>query len=119
MTVWLYRPGHPMANENGMVDSAMAGPCPKDGEAPYVISDIIDATWHPATGQRFDSKSNFRRATKASGCEEVGTSRQTDRREIAVKTKEVARDVIEAVKKVNQGYRPDPDKIPYGSEGWQ
>ncbi len=39
----------------------------------HVIQDSMDPTWHPATGQRMDSKSSFRRATKASGCIELGS----------------------------------------------
>jgi hypothetical protein len=43
----VYRPSHPEANENGMVDRVIAGERPRDA-APYVISDTIDGTWHPA-----------------------------------------------------------------------
>lgn len=38
----------------------------------HVIQDSMEPTWHPATGETIDSKSAFRRLTKASGCEEVG-----------------------------------------------
>jgi hypothetical protein len=77
---------------------------PRRSDGVQVISDIIDDTWHPATCRHFDSKSEFRKATKAAGCIEVGNEKQTDRRQpFAIDTKS---DVHEAVKKVNQGYRP-------------
>lgn len=37
-----------------------------------VIQDSMNPTWHPATGEILDSKSAFRKATKAAGCEEFG-----------------------------------------------
>lgn len=45
---------------------------------PYVhavIQDTIDATWHPATGQKFESKSAFKRVTKEKGYVEVDDDR--------------------------------------------
>ncbi len=74
---WVYRPDHPEANENGMVDARIAGPRnPKHGEAAYVISDDLGAGMkglrHMATGRRHDSKSAFRADTRASGCQEMG-----------------------------------------------
>lgn len=48
----------------------------------YVQSDSLDKPLiHPATGRTHDSKSAFRRDTKASGCVEVGNDKpriQTD-----------------------------------------
>lgn len=43
-----------------------------DVAAPMVISDCMDALIHPATGLYSDSKSSFRKMTKASGCVEIG-----------------------------------------------
>lgn len=40
-------------------------------EAHNVIQDSMDATWHPATGEILESKSEFRRRTKAAGCVEI------------------------------------------------
>jgi len=37
-----------------------------------VHDDIMEPTWHPATGTMIDSKSKFRRETKAAGCIEYG-----------------------------------------------
>ena len=67
----IYRPNHPMANQNGLVDRDLV--CEeKHGSAPYIISDAMDTTWHPATGKRHTSKAAFRADTRASGCIEVG-----------------------------------------------
>jgi hypothetical protein len=38
----------------------------------YVISDAMADTRHMATGKYFNSKSEFRKETKASGCQEYG-----------------------------------------------
>lgn len=43
------------------------------GEAPYVIGDHMDSTRHMADNKFYTSKSEFRKATKAAGCIEVGT----------------------------------------------
>lgn len=70
----VYRPGHPMANENGMVDIVIAGPKhPKHGDAPNVIRDDLGMHLrHMATGRYLDSKSAFRKEDKASGSVCVG-----------------------------------------------
>lgn len=39
--------------------------------APAVHQDTIKPTWHPATGETFDSKSAFRRMTKEKGYVEI------------------------------------------------
>jgi hypothetical protein len=70
---WVYRPDHPLASENGMVDIKIAGPRHEKRQATYVISDTMDHMKHPATGAMIDSKSKFRAETRASGCVEVGT----------------------------------------------
>jgi hypothetical protein len=41
-------------------------------QAPSVIPDEMDPTWHPATGEIMTSKRKFRQMTKDSGCIEVG-----------------------------------------------
>ena len=40
--------------------------------APAVISDVMDHTWHPLTGEYVDSKSQFRQITRSNGGYEVG-----------------------------------------------
>ncbi len=47
--------------------------------APYVISDTMDHTWHPVTGQMIDSKAKFRQITRSAGCDEVGNERMEPR----------------------------------------
>ena len=42
-------------------------------ERVHVITDEMPMTEHPVNGQHYDSKSAFRRATKAAGCAEVGS----------------------------------------------
>ena len=68
---WVYRPDHPLANENGMVESHLALPKGVDPHM-YVISDTMDPTRHMANGKTYDSKQAFRAATKAAGCVEFG-----------------------------------------------
>ena len=80
----VYRPNHPDSNENGMVEKSLAlfwdyfnSP---DNRAIIgnqttninVISDVMDHTRHMANGKYYDSKSEFRKATRAAGCVEVG-----------------------------------------------
>lgn len=67
----IYRPDHPQANSNGMIDRNLVTP---EGSDPhfYVISDTMDPTRHMATNRMHTSKSKFRADTKASGCQEFG-----------------------------------------------
>lgn len=44
----------------------------ESGSAPYVISDTMEMTRHMADGKHYSSKSQFRKATRAAGCYEVG-----------------------------------------------
>lgn len=41
----------------------------------YIISDVQEPLKHPVTGKIHTSKSNFRRDTKAAGCEEIGNEK--------------------------------------------
>jgi hypothetical protein len=72
MPRFVYRPGHPDANEFGMVDASVAPPRNIGGNAPGVIRDEMEPTRHMADGRYYTSKSRFREATKAAGCREVG-----------------------------------------------
>ena len=67
----VYRPSHPQANENGMVDLDVAY-SNSSAWATGVIRDEMDATVHMADGQIYTSKAKFREATRAYGCVEVG-----------------------------------------------
>lgn len=68
---WIYRPNHPKANENGLVERSQVYEY-LENSAPHVISDIIDPIKHMGTGRIIDSKSKFRQDTRASGCVELG-----------------------------------------------
>src|SRR5690349_10295667 len=84
-----------------------------------VISDHIPDLVHPATGKKMDSKSAFRAVTKAHGMIEMGNEKQRDRR--APVHQDFSRDVAEAVRKVNEGYRPNsPEHVRWDGKGdWQ
>lgn len=45
----------------------------------HVLTDRMEATRHPVDGKLYDSKSAFRRLTKAAGLEEMGNERPQDR----------------------------------------
>lgn len=93
MTTYVYRPEHPEADENGMVDKSLLYSSP--GLGLYVISDTMDPTRHMATGRYFTSKSKFRAETKASGCFEIGNDPALYRqRKPAVLSREKRRDDI-------------------------
>lgn len=68
----VYRPDHPQANENGMVDASIALPKGTDPRF-YVISDEMPSLRHMADGKYYSSKAKFRQATKAAGCIELGS----------------------------------------------
>jgi len=87
MTVFVYRPKHPNADENGMVPLSVAN-ADERGRGPYVISDSMQPLKHMGTGRILDSKSEFRKETRSSGCIEIGNEQskpripiQLDRRE--------------------------------------
>ncbi len=83
--------------------------------APMLNRDGIDALWHPHDGRLYESKSEFRAVTKASGGEEVGTEVQVDKRANERVSKA---DVGEAIQKVAQGYKPAVHSTSAGT-GWQ
>lgn len=67
MPTFVYRNGK-------LVDKSTAPPrSVKHGEAAYVISDEMAPTRHMADGNHYTSKVKFRQATRAAGCQEVGT----------------------------------------------
>lgn len=51
----------------------------RENIAPYVISDTMDGTRHPVTGQILDSKSKFRQITREHGLTEVGNETMKSR----------------------------------------
>ncbi len=69
---WVYRGGK-------LVPKHLAPP-KHTGRVRGVISDTMDALIHPCTGKLMDSKSEFRKVTKAKGGVEVGNEKLVDRR---------------------------------------
>lgn len=101
---------------NGEWVEAVAAPRP--AAVPSIIRDHMEALLHPATGQRFDSKSEFRRATKEAGCVEYGN----DLPAMMAQPRKPVRDeggvekaLVGAWKKLNEGYKPPP--LPEAPEG--
>lgn len=83
-----HHPGHPLADEKGWVElnddyyahlpdvDSCGKPYHKSDTASHnIISDIMPDTRHMANGQLYNSKSEFRKATKAAGCIEVGNDK--------------------------------------------
>jgi hypothetical protein len=65
MTTYVFRDGR-------CIEKQYAEDLDSDCAAPHVIRDQMDALRHMADGKMYDSKSAFRKATKAAGCVEVG-----------------------------------------------
>lgn len=82
MPTWIYRPNHPLANENGMVEKAAVYDDGPRAAVPYVISDTMAPLKHMGTGEILDSKAKFRQATRASGCVEIGNEAIKPRKSI-------------------------------------
>jgi hypothetical protein len=55
-----------------LVEKQYAAPLYVADEAIHVISDTMDHLRHMADGKYYDSKSQFRKATRAAGCFEIG-----------------------------------------------
>jgi hypothetical protein len=74
----VYRPGHPLANENGMVEKELAGePIAARSQlpGPMIISDQIELQAQH-DGQIYTSKSALRRSYRQNGYVEVGNEEQ-------------------------------------------
>src|SRR5579885_1401495 len=82
-----------------------------------VISDTITDLVHPANGKKYSSKSAFRATTKAHGMIELGNEKQTDRRR--PEHQNFRKDVHDAIRMVNEGYRPHSERDRFSGDGWQ
>ncbi len=80
---------------------------------PNVITDTIDPLQHPADGNYYGSKSEFRAIARQHGLIEVGNEAQKDTRVYDEVTKD---DVGQAAQMVKQGYKPTV--AGKGDEGW-
>jgi hypothetical protein len=65
MTTYVIRDGK-------LVDKQFVFDVEINNKTPYVISDSMEMLRHMATGKYFTSKSEFRKETKAAGCQEIG-----------------------------------------------
>ena len=75
---------------------------------PSIISDGMGLILHPADGGYYDSKSAFRRVTRAHGFVEMGNDAPIARP--AYTPQGVREDIEKSVKMLNEGYRPEPDE---------
>ena len=82
-------------------------PAPK---FPAIHRDTMDALVHPATGERYDSKSRFREVTKAHGMVELGNdANNTNNVNANVSdARERKQDIKQAMDMVEQGYTAPP-----------
>jgi hypothetical protein len=64
---------------------------------PYVHDDTMAPSWHPADGRMYDSKSAFRRTTRAAGCVEVGNDYQSESRKREYKPLSWKQEIAEAI----------------------
>ena len=70
----------------------------------HIISDTMDAVAHPCTGKLMDSKSAFRRVTRAHGCLEMGTDAPRQERARAYDSRGLRDDIRRAI--ANPDRRP-------------
>lgn len=72
---------------------------------PAIIRDGMEPLRNMADGKLYDSKSEFRRTTRAHGLIEVGNEQQTTAR---ARLPKAGLDVAKAWEMVEQGYQPEP-----------
>ena len=75
----------------------------EDQKIHHVITDSIDATWHPCDGKMYESKSQFRRTTKANGCIEYGNEDPRKHIKRDRNPKDVKESVIRAYEQAQSG----------------
>lgn len=68
---------------------------PAENKSAYIITDTMDATFHHGDCRVYESKSSFRKATKASGCVEIGNERPQFK-EFDICERDVEADVADA-----------------------
>lgn len=79
------------------------------GEAPFVISDNMSETRHMANNKFYTSKSEFRKATRAAGCLEVGNETETllkPRKPISMSRTKRRDDIRKTISQLKNGSRP-------------
>ena len=112
---WVWRDG-------ALVEKHSAAPLFARGPAgdlavPYLNRDGVDAFFSHADGGVYESKSQYRQMLKANGYREIGTDVEGHVKEAKAKmpSKPIDKpDVIEAYKKVRDGYKPAPLAASFG-----
>ena len=107
---WRYRPKHPKANANGMVDTAFLyeeTPAQSDLPRPYVVSDTTPPLRHHGTGEILESKSAFRKRNKELGFTEIGNEKPKGRRApVKLDRQQRKQDIHKAIYQLKNGRRP-------------
>jgi hypothetical protein len=83
-----------------LVEKHLAEPLEHAGPAFNFISDTMDATQHMANGKWYTSKSEFRKATKAAGCIEVGNEKLKPFKPIPLDRRKRAMDIKRAIEEL-------------------
>jgi hypothetical protein len=77
------------------------------GTAPYVISDNMDPLKHHGTGEILTSKRAFSKATRASGCIEIGNEVMPARKPIVLDKGKRRDDIRRTIYELRNGIRRD------------
>jgi len=98
-------------------EALYARPEPPKLPLPFIRRDHMDPLWHPADGKEYDSRSDYDAVTKSRGLLEIGDADLSKAIGPNEADASIKADVIEAVQKVSQGYKPAPVEG-NGTEGW-
>lgn len=79
--------------EDGKWGLVEAGALQEAGPRLHIMKDRMDPLEHPCDGRTYDSKSEFRKVTRAHGCVEVGHEKQVER---SFEPKNITADVLKA-----------------------
>lgn len=87
-----------------------------DFPTPNVRRDHMDALFHPANGQTYESRSDYDAVTKSRpDLIEVGTEAQKNTEFVDDTVKD---DVLKAMSMIDQGYKPAPPEATAPGTGW-
>jgi hypothetical protein len=70
---WICRTGDDGKTDFIEISDDVGNSLPASSSSVAIHTDTIAPTWHPADGKIYDSKSQFRKVTRAHGCREVGS----------------------------------------------
>lgn len=84
---------------------------PPEVNAPAILLDSMPPLMHPASGKIYESKSAFRKETKAHGLEEVGQAKGfAAKKESFSKENDIVKDLQQAKAMVDSGTAPLTEK---------